>query len=198
VAGLPEPRSAALEGFEIATAQGSRFSQVHAKASLARANFATGDHAEAATCAADGLARCREHETARDVEASLLTVRAMALTELGDPAAALPLAREAVEVAARQPCFYRGVEACCALAGALLAHEGGSARAEVEAALRQASAWLEESGAEALRPRVLEARAALVAALGDEAARARDLAEALRLYRAMGAVGHAARLAASE
>jgi len=43
---------------------------------------------------------------------------------------------------------------------------------------------------------VLEARAALAGALGDEAARSRDLAEALRLDHVMGADGHAARLAA--
>jgi class 3 adenylate cyclase/tetratricopeptide (TPR) repeat protein len=194
LAGLPEPRSAALDAFEIATAQGSRYSQVHAKSSLARANLAAGDYDEAATCAADGLARCREHETAREAETGLLTVRAVALTALGDPAAALPLAREAVALAARQPCFHWGVEACSALAAALLAQEGVSAREEVEVALRQASAWLDESGAEALRPRVLEARAALAGALGDEAARERDLAEAIRLYRAMGAKGHLRRL----
>ena len=41
---------------------------------------------------------------------------------------------------------------------------------------------------------MLEARAALAGALGDAAGQAGDLAEALRLYRAMGAEGHVARL----
>ncbi len=195
LAGLPEPRSAALEGFEIATGQGSKFSQVHAKCWLAKANFAAGDYDEAATSAADGLARCREHETAREVEVALLMIRGKALTALGDPAAALPLAREAVALAARQPSLHWGLEACCALVHALLATEGTAARDEIEATLTRASAWLDESGAEAVRPRVLEARAALARALGDEAACGRDLAEALRLYRAMGAEGHAERLA---
>ncbi len=88
-----------------------------------------------------------------------------------------------------------GTDACCALVQALLAHEDVAARGEIEAALAQACAWLGESGAEALRPRVLEARAALARAAGDAASSESDLAEALRLYRAMGADRHAARLA---
>ncbi len=124
-----------------------------------------------------------------------MSVRAQALVALGDAASAVPLAREAVALAAAQPSFGYGTDACCALVQALLAHEGVAARAEIEAAIAQAFAWLAESGAEALRPRVLEARAALARAAGDAASSESDLAEALRLYRAMGADGHAARLA---
>jgi tetratricopeptide (TPR) repeat protein len=196
VPGLPEPRSAALEALEIAEGLASRYSRAEATRGLALAHLATGSFAEAAQAASDALALVREHETAREYEVSVLSFRAEALTALGDAAAALPLAREAVALAAAQPSFAYGVDACCTLAQALLAREGAAARSEAEAALAQALAWLVESGAEALRPRVLEARAALAAALGDEAARARDLAEALRLYRAMGAEGHVERLAA--
>jgi len=194
-AGLPEPRSAALEALEIAEGLASSYSRAEATRCLALAQLAAGSFAEAAHSAGEALALVREHETAREYEASVLSFRAEALTALGDAAGALPLAREAVALAAAQPSLAYGVDACCALAQALLASEGAAARAEVEAALTQAFTWLDESGAEALRPRVLEARAALAAALGDEDARARDLAEALRLYRAIGAEGHAARLA---
>jgi adenylate cyclase len=193
--GLPEPRAAALESIEIAEGLGNRYSRAFASYGLAQAQLAAGSFEEAARCASEGLALVREHETAREYEVALLSYRAGALCALGDAASAVPLAREAVALAASQPSFALGVDACCVLAQALLAHEGAAARAEVEAALAQAFAWLDESGAEALRPRVLEARAALAAALGDEASSARDLAEALRLYRAIGAEGHAARLA---
>jgi tetratricopeptide (TPR) repeat protein len=196
VPGLPEPRSAALEALEIAEGLASRYSRAEATRGLALAQLATGSFAEAVQAASDALALVREHETAREYEVSVLSFRAEALTALGDAAAALPLAREAVALAAAQPSFAYGVDACCTLAQALLAGEGAAARSEVEAALAQALAWLDESGAEALRPRVLEARAALAAAVGDEAACTRDRAEALRLYRAMGAEGHVARLAA--
>jgi hypothetical protein len=192
---LPEPRAAALESLEIAEGLASRFSQAMARFYLAQAHLAVRDFEETARSASEALAFVREHETAREYEVALLSWRAQALSALGDAASAVPLAREAVTLAAAQPSFNWGIDACCALAQALLASDGSAARAEVEAALAQAFAWLDESGAEALRPRVLEARAALAAALGDETARARDLAEALRLYRAMGAEGHAARLA---
>jgi len=193
-AGLPEPRSAGLEALEIADGLASSYSRAEATRVLALAQLAAGSFEEAARSASEGLTLVREHETAREYEVSILSFRAEALTALGDAAAALPLAREAVSLAAAQPSLAYGVDACCQLAQALLASAGAAARAEVESALTQAFAWLDESGAEALRPRVLEARAALAATLGDEDARARDLAEALRLYRAMGADGHAARL----
>jgi class 3 adenylate cyclase/tetratricopeptide (TPR) repeat protein len=196
-AGLPEPRAAALEAIAIAEGLASRYSQAVGKWNLVMAHLTSGSFEDAAQVASEALEFIRQHETAAEVEVSVLSLRAQALAALGDAGAAVSLAREAVALAAAQPSFHFGMDACCTLAQALLAHEGAGARAEVEAALAQAFAWLDESGAESLHPRVLEARAALASALGDEAARARDLAEALRLYRAMGAEGHAARLAAS-
>ncbi len=195
--GLPEPRAAALEALEIAEGLASRYSRAYASYVLAQAHLVSGSFEEAERSASEGLTLVREHETARECEVELLSYRAQALSALGDAVSAVPLAREAVALAAAQPSFHFGVDACCALAQALLVSAGIGARGEVEVALTQAFAWLDESGAEALRPRVLETRAALAAVLGDEAARARDLAEALRLYRAMGAEGHAARLAGS-
>jgi hypothetical protein len=164
---------------------------------LALAHLMAKGFEEAARTASDALALVRDHETAREFEVEALSVRAQALVALGDAAAAVAVAREAVALAAAQPNFSYGADACCSLVSALLAHEGVAARTEIEAAFAQAFAWVDESGAEAMRPRVLEARAALTATLGDDEASARDLAEALRLYRAMGAEGHAARLAGS-
>jgi len=189
--GLPEPRAAALESLEIADGIASRYSQALARFFLAQAQLVAGSFEDAARSASEGLVLVREHDTARENEVALLAYRAHALSALGDAAAAVPLAREAVALAVAQPSFNFGVDACCALAQALLASEGAAVRAEVEAALGQAFAWLAESGAEGLRPRVLEA---VAAALDDEAARTRDLDEALRLYRTMGAEGHVARL----
>jgi class 3 adenylate cyclase/tetratricopeptide (TPR) repeat protein len=197
VAGLPEPRAAALESIEIAEGLGSRYSHAVGVYYLAMAHLTAGSFEEAAKTAAEGIELARAHETARECEVPMLSHRAQALLALGTEAEALERAREAVALAAAQPIFGFGVEACCVLVEALLASQGAAARAEIETTLAQAFAWLDESGAEVLRPRVLEARAALAAALGDEAASARDLAEALRLYREMGAEGHATRLAAS-
>ena len=194
LAGLPEPRAAAHEAVEIAEGIASHYSSASGTFYLALAHLTAESFEEAAQTASAALARVREHEVAREYEAGVLSVRAQALVALGDPASAVLLAREAVALATAQPCICYGTVACCALASALLAYEGAAARAEIEAAIAQAFAWLDESGAEALRPRVLEARAALAGALGDAAGQAGDLAEALRLYRAMGAEGHVARL----
>jgi len=195
LAGVPEPRAAAHEAIEIAERMASRYSTALGICHLALAHLAAKSFEEAAQTASAALALVRESEVAREYEVAALSVRAQALVALGDAASAVPLAREAVALAAAQPSFCYGTDACCALVQALLAHEGVAARAEIEAALAQAFAWLGESGAEALRPRVLEARAALARAGGDAASSESDLAEALRLYRAMGADGHAARLA---
>lgn len=124
----------------------------------------------------------------------MLSNQAQALLGLGDAAAAVVVGREAVALAAAQPSFAWGADACCALAQALLAHPDAPARPEVESTLAQGFAWLEESGAEALRPRLLELRAALAAAVGDADAGVSDRALALRLYREMGAEGRADRL----
>jgi tetratricopeptide (TPR) repeat protein len=193
--GLPDARAAAHESIEIADGLGSGYSKAMARYALALAHSAAESFEDAAASSDEALAFIRENETGREYESALLCLRGHALVALGDAASAVPIAREAMSIAGAQPCFWWGVDACRVLAQALLAHEGVAARAEIEAALAQAFAWLDESGAEALRPRVLEARAALAGALGDDEARANDLAEALRLYRAMGAEGHVARLA---
>jgi len=198
LAGVPEPRAAAHEAVEIAEGIASRYSTASGTCLLALAHLTAESFEEAAQTASEALALVREYEVAREFEVAALSVRVQALVALGDSASAVPLAREAVALAAAQPSFTYGTDACCALARALLAHKGVAARVEIEAALAQAFAWLEESGAEALRPRVLESRAALAAALGDAAGQGSDLAEALRLYRAMGAAGHVARLAGSD
>ncbi len=194
LAGLPDARAGAHESIEIADGLGSSYSKAFSGFALALAHAAAESFEDAAASSDEALAFLRENETGREYESALLCLRGHALVALGDASSAVPIAREAMSLAAAQPCFWWGVDACRVLAQALLAHEGVAARVEIEAALAQAFAWLDESGAEALRPRVLEARAALAGALGDAAGQAADLAEALRLYRAMGAEGHVARL----
>ena len=68
-------------------------------------------------------------------------------------------------------------------------------RAEIESALARAEQLVESIAARSLSPRILELRGRLAAALGDAPAASRALQEALDLYRAIGATGHAERLA---
>ena len=65
---------------------------------LAQAQLAAGSFEDAAHSASEGLVLVREHDTARENEVALLAYRAHALSALGDPAAAAPLAREALRL----------------------------------------------------------------------------------------------------
>jgi hypothetical protein len=72
---------------------------------------------------------------------------------------------------------------------------GTSGRAEIEAALDRAEELVAKIGGRSLSPRILELRGCLAAALGDASGAGQALREALDLYRAVGATGHAERLA---
>ena len=80
-------------------------------------------------------------------------------------------------------------------AQALLRLHGAAARAAMEAEIQRAVAMVDDGSFVMYRPRVHEIRAELAHFLGDDAARARELREAQRLYTEMGATGHVARLA---
>ena len=68
-------------------------------------------------------------------------------------------------------------------------------RAEIGSALERAERLVESIEGRAPSPRILEMRGRLAAALGDAPASGRALRQALDLYRAIGATGHAERLA---
>jgi class 3 adenylate cyclase len=195
VEGLPDPLAAMIESGELSERLGSRYTNTAAGFQRVQAQLAMARFEEAERSAVEVLAQARAEEVALELEAPMLSGRAQALIGLGDAEAAVPLAREAVEVSAAQPAYAWGVDACATLAQALVESAGAGARAEVESVLAQGFRWLDVSSAEAVRPRLVEARAALAKAMGDEATHADDRAEALRLYRSMGLEGHARRLA---
>jgi hypothetical protein len=66
-------------------------------------------------------------------------------------------------------------------------------RTEIEAALGRADHLVESIAGRALSPRILEKRGHLATALGDAPASDGALRQALDLYRAIGATGHAER-----
>ncbi len=144
--------------------------------------------------AIEALDLIRKERTGQETLVALISIRSVAQRERGNTAGALEPAREAVGVAERQPCIHWGIDARLALARAWLAVDGPAAREDVEACLARASEWVDESGARAFDPQILEVRAELAAALGDQASRERELREAHRLFTEMGATGHAERV----
>jgi len=114
---------------------------------------------------------------------------------LGERTEAFAAAREAIDLGSAGGCRYYEAEAQLALARALLATDGALPRAEIESALERAAQLVESIEGRSLSPRILELRGRLAAALGDAPASDRTLRQALDLYRAIGATGHAERLA---
>src|SRR5262249_26986874 len=100
-----------------------------------------------------------------------------------------------IELGRAGGCYYHEAQAQLALAAALLATDGVVPSAEVESALERAEQLVESIASRSLSPRILEMRGRLATRLGDAAGSERLLRHALDLYRAIGASGHAQRLA---
>jgi hypothetical protein len=118
-----------------------------------------------------------------------------ALLESGDPSAALPVAEQAIALCRRSLPGPHEAIAHGVLARALLRRDGATAREAVEAALANAAALIERTGARTLGPALCEWRAELAAVLGEDETRDQLLRQAEKLYEEIGAPLHAARLA---
>ena len=114
---------------------------------------------------------------------------------LGELSEAVATAREGADLGSAGGCLYNEALAQLALAAALLATDGVVPRAEIESALERAEHLAASIEGSALSPRIRELRGRLAAAVGDASSSDRTLREALDLYRAIGANGHAERLA---
>ena len=157
----------------------------HAQRAFAYAHLAAGragDAVEAARIAIEIFERTEKLHTG--MAATLL---AEALLLAGDLPGAESAANEAIAYCRRSLRGNFEVLAQGVLARALLRQRGPAARADTEAAIAQAAALVERTGAATLAPSLLEWRAELAGVLGDTAARERSLQEARRGYEATGA-----------
>jgi len=113
----------------------------------------------------------------------------------GDPRSVLELADRALVDARQSGGRLFEMDALLIRARALLGSEGVSCAAEVERTLSEVSAMIEETEARCRSPIVHEILAELARLRGNEATRRNELREAHRLLVAMGATGHAERIA---
>jgi adenylate cyclase len=176
-----------------ATASGAM--RAGALAILGRAHLLARDWRQAIEAMTGALAIMRERRVILVVESWYLATLAEASLGAGDPGTA----RETAELAvarARQ-CQTRLFEIAALLAWARVrrATEGADGAAEIEAALRDAMALVEATGARAFAPFIHVERAALAHLVGDEAVRERELHEAHRLFTEMGALIRAEQVA---
>ena len=171
---------------DLAQETGNAGSLVVGLQALAIARLVAGQPEEAAAACERALAVGREKRTGLHLEASIVAHLAQARLTCGDPAAAAAAADEAVEIARRQGAR---VDECLALL--TRAHVGrvaGGGADTVVADLNMALTLASEVGALTYEPFIHEELGRL---RGDET----ELRQAVRLYEAIGATGHARRLA---
>jgi tetratricopeptide (TPR) repeat protein len=184
-----------LRSLEIAEELDHESSRVAAYLTLGTAYLIDAQPAAARDALRETVAIARHRRAVRAFLPRVLAVLAEAHLALGDRTEALATAREAIDLGSAGGCRYFEAHAQLALAEALLAADGVVPRAEIESALERAEHLVESIEGRSLSPRILEMRARLAAALGDAPAGDRALRQALELYRAIGATGHAERLA---
>src|SRR5262249_39259084 len=180
---------------EIAEKLDNEASRMCAHATLGWASLVEGQAAAARDALRESAAIARDRRVMRGFLPEVLAALAEAQLALGERSEALATAREAIELGNAGGCCYFEASAQLALARALLATDDAVPRAEIESALARAEQLVASIEGRSLSPRILELRGRLAAACGDAPAAKRALREALDLYRAIGAAGHAERLA---
>jgi class 3 adenylate cyclase len=141
------------------------------------------------------LALIREHGASLQVEVFSLSSLVLAHLGRGELERARSTADEAVALAVRRGDRFGEMTARIGRAAVRLRTQGAAGREDVEEDLGRASELIAAQGMSASEHRVLELRAELARALGDEAERERLLREAHRRCVELGATGHAERLA---
>ena len=179
---------------EIAEKLDNESSRVFAYCALGTAYLIDSQPAAARDALRETVAISRDRKI-RGLLPRVLPILAEAHLALGERTEALAAAREAIDLGSVGGCRYHEAHAQLALAAALLTTDGVVPRAEIESALERAEHLVESIEGRSLSPRILEMRGRLAAALGDAPASELALRQAFELYRAIGATGHAERLA---
>ena len=177
--------TSAAEAVRISEETGNITGLVLGLESTALSELAAGRPSRAVAACERALREMRDHRTGLFEEGSVLAHLARARLAAGDPAGAVDAATDAVTVAGRQQATVVECLALLTRAQTLRATDGdvNAASADLDAAL----ALVSETGALTYEPFIREELGRL---RGDPAA----MGEALRLYSAIGATGHARRL----
>ena len=125
----------------------------------------------------------------------VLALMAAAHLGLGDRDQALALGDKSIVVSRQRGTRFWEFSALLIRIRALREIHGVRATKEIEAAVAEAAAWLEMSGAKSYEPFLHVERAELARLTGDAAARQRELREAHRLFMQIGASIRAAEVA---
>jgi class 3 adenylate cyclase/tetratricopeptide (TPR) repeat protein len=176
---------------------GSPLSLASACYSMGAAQVASGRWAESIATSQRGLAIIRASNTGRHWESRGLALLAEGLAGAGEREQARRMADEAEATSLRGGNRALECFSCLAIARARRLADGGAERNAIEATLARLETLATSNGAQLYAAPLHEERAALAAALGNSEAQRRELDIARRLFTAMGADGHVARLPAS-
>jgi adenylate cyclase len=176
----------ARRGVELAEASGSPWLRALALSALGHANLANRRWTEAIEALTAVLTALRELQAPPLVESDSTVLLAEAQLGAGDAVAAATAAT-ALELARRLHRPLSEIRAHLARARVLLTDARGDPTAQARAALDQATALVDATGAAAFAPFIHLERARLAALDGDSAGRARALREAQRLFTEAGA-----------
>ena len=185
----------ARRSLEIAEKLDNEASRMAAYAAFGLANLVEEQPAAARDALRESATIARDRRVVRGLLPLVLAGLSEAHLALGEPTEAVATAREGIDLGSAGGCLYNEALAQLALAAALLTTDCVVPRAEIESALERAEHLVASIEGSALSPRILELRGRLAAAVGDAPSSDRTLREALDLYRAIGATGHAERLA---
>src|SRR5947208_3915941 len=166
-----------------------------ALAILGRAHLLAGDWLPAVEAMTGALPIMRERRVLLVGEGWVLPVLAEASLGAGDPGRARETADLALARTRQHHTRVFEIAALLAWARVRLATDGADGAAGIEAALRDAMALVEATGARGHAPFIHVERAALAHLLGDKATRQRELREAHRLFTEMGATARAEQVA---
>src|SRR5262245_47247936 len=180
---------------EIAEKLDNEASRLAAYAAFGLAYLVEGQPAAARAAFHESATIARDRRVGRALLPLVLAGLAEAHLALGEPTEAEATAREGIDLGNTGGCLYYEALAQLALAAALLATDCVGRRAQIESALERAEHLVTSIEGRALSPRILELRGRLAAGVGEPQSSSGTLREAFDLYRAIGATGHAERLA---
>jgi tetratricopeptide (TPR) repeat protein len=187
----------AAAGRSVASAEevGSFIALVNAYAHHGMALLLDGEFAAAEERLEVALEIARKNRVWITLEGDFMALLAEAKLGLGNGDGAKETVDRAVESTRRTdtPPFELHARLVCARVLRTLG--GATARADIEGELDQAEQLLHSTGALSYEPEILEERGALASWLGDAVRGEQLRAEAVALYRKLGATGHAERLA---
>jgi hypothetical protein len=194
--GSPAPVLAhARRALEISEPIGYAFGVNLAWVGIGIGHSLVGEWQEARSALERGLELMRAQRAGLFFESRALTHLARAELRLGEVERARATIEAAVHAGQERHTRLWEIQAHLERARILREIDESGGIDEASLSLDAAKRLIEETGAESLRPQVHEERGRLAHLHGNTATRDRELAEAHRLYVAIGADGHAARLA---